>query len=48
MRPRGEGKACFQPLGVAITPDTRLAVFAADQGLDLWLSDLGPTLTRIT
>ena len=32
-----------------LSPDgTRAAVFAADQELDLWLSDLGPTLTRIT
>jgi serine/threonine-protein kinase len=32
-----------------LSPDgTRAAVFAADQQLDLWLSDLGPTLTRIT
>ena len=32
-----------------LSPDgTRVAVFAADQELDLWLSDLGPTLTRIT
>jgi eukaryotic-like serine/threonine-protein kinase len=28
--------------------DARVAVFAADQELDLWLSDLGPTLTRLT
>jgi serine/threonine-protein kinase len=32
-----------------LSPDgTRVAVFAADQELDLLLSDLGPTLTRIT
>ena len=32
-----------------LSPDgTRVAVFASDQEGDLWLSDLGPTLTRIT
>ena len=32
-----------------LSPDgKRVAVFTADRDLDLWLSDLGPTLTRLT
>jgi Tol biopolymer transport system component len=32
-----------------LSPDgKRVAVFTADQDLDIWLSDLGPTLTRLT
>ena len=39
-------RAYVQP---RLSPDgKRVAVFAADQELDLWLSDLGPTLTRLT
>ncbi len=39
-------RAYVQP---RLSPDgKRIAVFASDQELDLWLSDLGPTLTRLT
>ena len=32
-----------------LSPDgKRVAVYVADQDLDLWLTDLGPTLTRLT
>ena len=40
--PRAYSQARLSPDG------KRVAVFAVDQDLDLWLSDLGPTLTRLT
>ena len=40
--PRAYGQPRLSPDG------KRVAVFVVDQELDLWLSDLGPTLTRLT